>query len=84
MGLGFSLLTLGWFYDDAIKRDMNGLLWVILIIITGYVGMVLYFKKRGNKKNKTNTYKTKKLGINCVSHLKEIHIDPKTFGQHIR
>jgi cytochrome c biogenesis factor len=62
-GLGFGLLCLAipivwfiiailiciWVYRDAEDRGMNGVLWLIIILITGIFGLIIYLIVRKDK-----------------------------------
>ena len=38
-----------WVYKDAEKRGKNGVLWVIIVILLGLIGLIIYFVVRGEK-----------------------------------
>ena len=40
-----------WVYRDAESRGMNGVLWLIVLILTGIVGLIIYFVVRKEKKS---------------------------------
>lgn len=37
------VVILIWVYQDANKRGANGLLWAVIVLIIGLVGLLLYF-----------------------------------------
>jgi membrane protein DedA with SNARE-associated domain len=40
-----------WVYRDAESRGMNGVLWLIVLILTGIVGLIIYLVVRKEKKS---------------------------------
>ena len=62
MGLGFAicaivciiwfivwLLVAIWVYKDAEKRGKNGVLWLIIVILLGLIGLIIWLVVRGEK-----------------------------------
>lgn len=59
LGLIFCLIPLVWFiigillciwvYRDANSRGMNGVLWLIIVLIAGIVGLIIYLIVRKDK-----------------------------------
>jgi len=45
------ILVAIWVYRDAESRGMNGVLWLIVLILTGIVGLIIYFVVRKEKKS---------------------------------
>jgi len=43
------MVLLRYIYKDAVKRDLNAELWIIIILITPPVGIILYFLVRNTK-----------------------------------
>jgi predicted nucleic acid-binding Zn ribbon protein len=43
------ILVAIWVYKDAQKRGKNGILWVIIVIILGIIGLIIYLVVRGEK-----------------------------------
>ena len=47
-----------WVYKDAEKRDSSGALWLIIVIVTGIIGLIIWLIVRppigGNKEAKTS------------------------------
>ena len=41
------LLVAVWVYKDAQKRDKNGVLWFIIVIIIGIIGFIIWLLLRG-------------------------------------
>jgi len=39
-----------WVYKDAESRGMNGALWLIIVLITGLIGLIIYLVVRKEKK----------------------------------
>ncbi len=39
-----------WVYKDAESRGMNGALWLIIVLITGIIGLIIYLVVRKEKK----------------------------------
>ena len=40
-----------WVYRDAESRGMNGAMWLIIVIITGILGLIVYLVVRKDKKS---------------------------------
>ena len=40
-----------WVYRDAESRGMSGVLWLIVVIITGIIGLIIYLVVRKEKKS---------------------------------
>jgi len=59
LGLLFCLVPLVWFivaillciwvYRDAERRGMNGVLWLIIVLIAGIIGLIIYLIVRKDK-----------------------------------
>jgi len=47
--LVIAILLCVWVYRDAESRGMNGALWVIIVLITGIIGLVVYLIVREEK-----------------------------------
>ena len=43
------ILVAIWVYKDAQKRGKNGVLWLIIVIILGIIGLIIYLVVRGEK-----------------------------------
>lgn len=43
------ILVAVWVYKDAQKRGKNGILWVIIVILLGLIGLIIYLVVRGEK-----------------------------------
>ena len=41
--LVLSILLGVWVYRDAEKRGMSGVLWLLVVLIAGIIGLVIYF-----------------------------------------
>ena len=41
------LLVSVWVYKDAEKRDKNGVLWIIIVILLGIIGFIIWLLVRG-------------------------------------
>ena len=41
-----SLLIAIWVYKDAKKRDMNAAVWLLIVLLTGCVGCIIYLVVR--------------------------------------
>lgn len=53
IGLSFAttILTAVWIYKDAKKRDMDAVLWTLLVVfIPSYIGIIIYFISRQKQK----------------------------------
>ena len=37
-----------WVYKDAESRGMNGVLWLIVVLIAGIIGLIIYLVVRGD------------------------------------
>jgi len=48
VGIGFliNILILIWVYKDAKKRGASGALWVIIVLITGIIGLIIWLVVR--------------------------------------
>ena len=49
MGIVFfviSLLIAIWVYKDAKKRDMNAPVWLLIVLVTGCIGCIIYLVVR--------------------------------------
>jgi len=38
-----------WVYRDAKKRGEDALLWLLIVLLTGLIGLIIYVLIRGNK-----------------------------------
>jgi len=47
--LVIAILLCIWVYRDAESRGMNGALWLIIVLITGIVGLIIYVVVRKEK-----------------------------------
>ena len=45
-----NIAILIWVYQDANKRGANGILWAIIILIAGLLGLLLYFAVGRNQR----------------------------------
>lgn len=45
----FYIWLLQYIYKDAVKRDLNGELWLIILLIAPIVGIIVYFLVRKSK-----------------------------------
>jgi predicted nucleic acid-binding Zn ribbon protein len=43
------ILVAIWVYKDAEKRGKNGILWLIIVILLGLIGLIIYLVVRGEK-----------------------------------
>ena len=43
------ILVLVWVYRDAEERQMNGVLWVIVVFFLGIIGLIIYLVVRSDK-----------------------------------
>jgi len=43
------ILVAIWVYKDAQKRGKNGVLWLIIVILLGIIGLIIYLVVRGEK-----------------------------------
>jgi len=43
------ILVAIWVYKDAEKRGKNGVLWLIIVILLGLIGLIIYLVVRGEK-----------------------------------
>ena len=41
------LMVAIWVYKDAQKRDKNGVMWLIIVILLGIIGFIIWFLVRG-------------------------------------
>lgn len=41
-----SLLIAIWVYKDAKKRDMNAAVWLLIVLVTGCIGCIIYLVVR--------------------------------------
>ena len=39
-----------WVYRDAEKRGMSGVMWLIVVLITSFIGLIIYLVVRKDKK----------------------------------
>jgi len=46
VGLIISLLIAIWVYKDAKKRDMNATVWLLIVLLTGCIGCIIYLVVR--------------------------------------
>lgn len=44
-----AILLCIWVYRDAQSRGMNGALWLIIVLIAGIIGLIIYVVVRGEK-----------------------------------
>jgi len=44
-----AILLCVWVYRDAQRRGMNGALWLIIVIIAGIIGLIIYLIVRQDK-----------------------------------
>ena len=44
-----AILIAVWVYRDAEKRGENGALWLIIVLITGLIGLIIWLIVRGDK-----------------------------------
>ncbi len=44
-----SILLCIWVYRDAERRGMNGALWLIIVLLTGLIGLIIYLVVRKDK-----------------------------------
>jgi heme/copper-type cytochrome/quinol oxidase subunit 2 len=44
-----AILLCIWVYRDAESRGMNGVLWLIVVLLTGIVGLIIYLVVRKEK-----------------------------------
>jgi len=47
-----AILLCVWVYRDAESRGMNGALWLIIVLITGILGFIIYVVVRGGEKGR--------------------------------
>ena len=52
-----AILLCIWVYKDANSRGMNGALWLIIVILTGILGLIIYLLVRAGEKGKTQEIK---------------------------
>jgi len=45
-----AILICIWVYRDAESRGMSGVLWLIVVLITGIIGLIIYLVVRKEKK----------------------------------
>jgi hypothetical protein len=50
-----SILLCIWVYRDAESRGMSGVLWLIVVIITGIIGLIVYLVVRKPETTTTTT-----------------------------
>jgi heme/copper-type cytochrome/quinol oxidase subunit 2 len=48
--LVIGILIAIWVYRDAESRGMNGALWLIIVILTGIIGLIIYLLVRAGEK----------------------------------
>ena len=41
-----SILLMIWVYTDAKKRDMNAAVWLLIVLLTGCIGCIIYLVVR--------------------------------------
>ena len=46
-----AILLCIWVYRDAESRGMSGVLWLIVVLITGILGLIIYLVVRKDKKS---------------------------------
>ena len=46
VSLIISLLIAIWVYKDAKKRDMNATMWLLIVLLTGCIGCIIYLVVR--------------------------------------
>jgi len=46
-----AILLCIWVYRDAESRGMNGVLWLIIVLIAGIIGLIIYLVVRKEKKS---------------------------------
>jgi hypothetical protein len=44
-----AILLAVWVYRDAEKRGESGILWLIIVLITGIIGLIIWLIVRGDK-----------------------------------
>jgi len=49
--LVIAILLCIWVYRDAESRGMNGVLWLIVVLIAGIIGLIVYLVVRKEKKS---------------------------------
>ncbi|GAG57331.1 unnamed protein product [marine sediment metagenome] len=35
-----------WVYNDAKKRDMNAAVWLLIVLLTSFIGCIIYFSMK--------------------------------------
>jgi cobalamin biosynthesis protein CobD/CbiB len=50
-----AILLCIWVYRDAESRGMGGALWLIIVLITGIIGLIIYLVVRKDKPAPTST-----------------------------
>lgn len=60
-----------WVYKDAESRGMNGALWLILVIVLGIVGLIIYLLVRAGEKGKKEEEGIKRICTKCGRVVKE-------------
>lgn len=58
-----------WVYKDAESRDMNGALWLIVVIVLGIIGLIIYLLVRAGETRKEEA--VKRICPNCGRVIKE-------------
>ena len=48
LGLIISLLIAIWVYRDAESRGMSGVLWLLVVLVAGIIGLIIYLVVRGS------------------------------------
>src|SRR3989442_8419688 len=48
VGFIISLLIAIWVYRDAESRGMSGVLWLLVVLVAGVIGLFIYFLVRGD------------------------------------
>jgi heme/copper-type cytochrome/quinol oxidase subunit 2 len=51
-----NVLLCVWIYRDAESRGMNGALWLIIVFISGIIGLIVYLIVRGEKTRRPSPY----------------------------
>ncbi|HEC40608.1 hypothetical protein LCGC14_0919250 [marine sediment metagenome] len=42
IGIGLAV----WVYNDAKKRDMNAAVWLLIVLLTSFIGCIIFLKVR--------------------------------------
>lgn len=51
-----NILLCIWIYKDAESRGMNGALWLIIVFISGIIGLIVYLVVRKEKERQPSPY----------------------------